>query len=231
MQLKQLPDNAPRLTAALFHPRYWASWFGLSLLWLLAPLVAYWTSRPPDLARQMSCTPAQAAELRLVARQTWRYFETLVTDLDNQLPPDNVQESPQEVIAHRTSPTNMGLYLLSALAANDFGWAGCCATLTRLETTLAVMQRLPRFKGHFFNWYDTRSLLTLEPAYVSSVDSGNLAGHLLVVATGCDRWQQQAGDGAICSGILDTCLLAEQALMQAALPGALDRAGTGTGLR
>ncbi|WP_461604062.1 GH36-type glycosyl hydrolase domain-containing protein [Aeromonas rivipollensis] len=198
-------------------PTAWPLVLPVSLLWLLAPLVAYWTSRPPDLARQMSCTPAQAAELRLVARQTWRYFETLVTDLDNQLPPDNVQESPQEVIAHRTSPTNMGLYLLSALAANDFGWAGCCATLTRLETTLAVMQRLPRFKGHFFNWYDTRSLLTLEPAYVSSVDSGNLAGHLLVVATGCERWQQQEGDGAICSGILDTCLLAEQALQAYAM--------------
>ncbi|MFM4701925.1 GH36-type glycosyl hydrolase domain-containing protein [Aeromonas bivalvium] len=193
-------------------PAVWPLVLPVGLLWLLAPLAAYWTSRPRYLTRQRRCPPADAAALRLVARQTWRYFETFVTDLDNQLPPDNFQESPLEVIAHRTSPTNMGLYLLSILAANDFGWAGRGATLKRLEDTLAVMQRLPRFRGHFFNWYDTRSLLTLEPAYVSSVDSGNLAGHLLVVATGCERWQREGNDGAICSGILDTCRLAQEAL-------------------
>lgn len=193
-------------------PTAWPLVLPFAVLWLLAPLAAYWTSRPFGQAKTLTCSVKEAVALRLIARQTWRYFETFVTDQDNQLPPDNVQESPEQVIAHRTSPTNMGLYLLATLAANDFGWAGLGATLKRLETTLAVMQRLPRFKGHFFNWYDTRSLLTLEPAYVSSVDSGNLAGHLLVVATACEHWQQQPGYGAARRGLQDTCLLAEQAL-------------------
>ncbi|UNP89640.1 DUF3131 domain-containing protein [Aeromonas encheleia] len=193
-------------------PTAWPLVLPFAVLWLLAPLAAYWTSRPFGQAKTLTCSVKEAVALRLIARQTWRYFETFVTDQDNQLPPDNVQESPEQVIAHRTSPTNMGLYLLATLAANDFGWAGLGATLKRLETTLAVMQRLPRFKGHFFNWYDTRSLLTLEPAYVSSVDSGNLAGHLLVVATACEHWQQQPGYGAARRGLQDNCLLAEQAL-------------------
>lgn len=193
-------------------PTAWPLVLPFGTLWLLAPLVAYWTSRPRYLSKQMTCSAREAVELRLIARKTWRYFETFVTDLDNQLPPDNFQEVPIEVIAHRTSPTNMGLYLLSTLAANDFGWAGREAVIKRLEATLEVMQHLPRFKGHFFNWYDTRRLLTLEPAYVSSVDSGNLAGHLLVVASTCENWQQAADNASIRSGLQDTYLLMLQAL-------------------
>lgn len=193
-------------------PGAWPLVVPFGLLWLLAPLLACWSSQPRYFTKQMACNAQEAMQLRLIARRTWRYFETFVTDLDNQLPPDNFQETPNEVIAHRTSPTNMGLYLLAALAANDFGWAGRGATIKRLEATLAVMQRLPRFKGHLFNWYDTRTLLTLEPAYVSSVDSGNLAGHLLVVATTCEHWQQQTDNGEMVSGITDTALLADQAL-------------------
>lgn len=193
-------------------PTAWPLVLPFGTLWLLAPLVAYWTSRPRYLSKQMTCSAREAVELRLIARKTWRYFETFVTDLDNQLPPDNFQEVPIEVIAHRTSPTNMGLYLLSTLAANDFGWAGREAVIKRLEATLEVMQHLPRFKGHFFNWYDTQRLLTLEPAYVSSVDSGNLAGHLLVVASTCENWQQAADNTSIRSGLQDTYLLMLQAL-------------------
>src|SRR5690606_31138149 len=127
---------------------------------------------------------------RRSARLTWRFFETFVTADDHMLPPDNFQETPRPVLARRTSPTNMGLYLLSTVAARDFGWAGMQASIERLESTLASMQKLDRFKGHFFNWYATDDLHVLEPAYVSSVDSGNLAGHLITLANACEEWRQ-----------------------------------------
>src|SRR3989454_7341110 len=111
------------------------------------------------------------------------------------LPPDNFQEDPKPVVAHRTSPTNLGLYLLSAVSARDFGWAGTTETVDRLEATLATMGRLQRFRGHFYNWYDTRDLRPLDPQYISSVDSGNLAGHLIALAIACREWirRPQAG--------------------------------------
>ena len=104
------------------------------------------------------------------------------------LPPDNFQEDPKPTVAHRTSPTNLGLYLLSAVSARDFGWAGTTETVDRLEATLATMGGLQRFRGHFYNWYDTRDLRPLDPQYVSSVDSGNLAGHLIALANACREW-------------------------------------------
>ena len=122
---------------------------------------------------------------RLVARRTWRFFEKFVTAEDNMLPPDNFQEDPEPVIAHRTSPTNIGLYLLSVVAARDFGWLGTLDALERLEATFATMAKLERFRGHFYNWYDTSDLRALEPKYVSSVDSGNLAGHLIALGNAC----------------------------------------------
>jgi cyclic beta-1,2-glucan synthetase len=154
-------------------------------LWLLSPLVARWTSMPPPLSGHMTVSPADAVALRLVARRTWRFFETFVTAADNMLPPDNFQENPQPLTAHRTSPTNLGLYLLSVVAARDFGWLGTHEALERLEATLASMSRLERLRGHFYNWYDTTDMRVLDPPYLSSVDSGNLAGHLVAVANAC----------------------------------------------
>ena len=104
------------------------------------------------------------------------------------LPPDNFQEDPSPVLAHRTSPTNLGLYLLSIASAHDFGWLGIVDTTERLETTLSTMGTLARFRGHFYNWYDTTDLRPLDPQYVSTVDSGNLAGHLIALANACDSW-------------------------------------------
>ena len=123
--------------------------------------------------------------LRLTARRTWRFFETFVTAEDHALPPDNFQEDPKPVIAHRTSPTNMGLYLLSVIAARDFGWLGTHDAVDRLEATLGTMKGLERYRGHFYNWYDTRELRPLEPKYISAVDSGNLAGHLIALRSAC----------------------------------------------
>ncbi|MEX1073817.1 MAG: glucoamylase family protein, partial [Burkholderiales bacterium] len=131
---------------------------------------------------------------------------------DHWLPPDNFQEDPKPVVAHRTSPTNLGVYLLSAVSARDFGWAGTAETVERLEATLATMSGLQRFRGHFYNWYDTRDLRPLDPKYVSSVDSGNLAGHLVALANACREWiGRPLPDAELLAGIEDSLNLTREA--------------------
>ncbi|WP_124084026.1 GH36-type glycosyl hydrolase domain-containing protein [Burkholderia gladioli] len=183
--------------------------------WLAAPAIAYWLSRASRSADDLAVSPVDARQLRLDARRTWRYFERFVTADDQMLPPDNFQEDPKPVIAHRTSPTNLGLYLLSIVSAREFGWLGTQDAVLRLEATLGTMERLARYRGHFYNWYDTRDLQPLEPRYVSSVDSGNLAGHLIALGNACRAWGNQvhgAGRVAICAGIGDTLALLREAL-------------------
>src|SRR5208282_3062281 len=179
------------------------------LLWTLSPAIARWVSLPPSTEARNPISEADAQALRLVARRTWRFFETFVTADDHMLPPDNFQEDPKPVIAHRTSPTNMGLYLLTVVAARDFGWIGTTDALERLEATLATMNRLGRFHGHFYNWYDTLDLHPLEPKYVSSVDSGNLAGHLIAVGNACrEMLVAPVGISELFAGIQDALELA-----------------------
>ena len=195
------------------NPVVWPFAAVMMLLSLVAPAVAHRISRPhlPTSAMPLDADGAQA--LRLIARRTWRFFETFVTEADNYLPPDNFQETPRPTVAHRTSPTNIGLYLLSITVARDMGWIGNVQAITRLERTLQTMQRMPRFRGHLYNWHDTRDLRVLDPAYVSSVDSGNLAGHLIAVAQACAEWQKQAANPADnLAGVVDTLLLAQQSL-------------------
>ncbi len=191
----------------------WSAAAPFILLWISAPAVARWVSLPPRLTGAEPISPADARTLRLIARRTWRFFETFVCPEDHALPPDNFQEDPKPVVAHRTSPTNIGLYLLSTLAARDLGWLGTLDVTERLEATLATMNRLELFRGHFYNWYDTRTLHPLDPKYVSSVDSGNLAGHLLVVGNGCRELIQQSSiNGDLFAGIDDAIQLLRDAL-------------------
>ncbi|BDC43774.1 glycosyl transferase [Paraburkholderia terrae] len=201
-----------------FAPSRWPLVLPFTLLWLAAPALAMWASRSPTVGQRLAMSDSDARDLRLIARRTWRFFETFVTPAENMLPPDNFQEDPKPVVAHRTSPTNLGLYLLSAVAARDFGWAGTIETVERLEAAFASLEKLPRFKGHFYNWYGTQDLRALAPAYVSSVDSGNLAGHLIVLANACEEWVQTALAPSARSGILDNLQLALEAV--AALPAA-----------
>ncbi len=166
----------------------WPLAMPLACLWIGAPALARWISRSPDAAEDLPVPADDAHALRLIARRTWRYFETFVTEADNMLPPDNFQEAPMPVVAHRTSPTNIGLYLLSAVTARDFGWAGTIEATRRMEAAFATMHRMERFRGHFYNWYDTNDLRPLDPPYISTVDSGNLAGHLIALANACHEW-------------------------------------------
>jgi cyclic beta-1,2-glucan synthetase len=153
------------------------------LLWLASPAIAWWVSLPLG-RREARLAPEQVAFLRTAARKTWGFFETFVGAEDHWLPPDNYQEHPVAVVAHRTSPTNMGLALLANLAAYDFGYLTAGALIERTDKALATMRSLERHRGHFYNWYDTRSLKPLPPLYISSVDSGNLACHLLTLRPG-----------------------------------------------
>ncbi len=183
----------------------WLLALPLGAIWLISPAMAYWVSLSPSTAGISPVSVPDAQALRLIARRTWRFFETFVTATDNMLPPDNFQEDPTPALAHRTSPTNLGLYLLSVASARDFGWIGLDDAIGRLEATLSTMSRMDRFRGHFYNWYDTNDLRALDPNYVSSVDSGNLAGHLIALANACREWRLAPRDGApSLAGIGDT---------------------------
>ncbi|WP_200388957.1 GH36-type glycosyl hydrolase domain-containing protein [Thiocapsa imhoffii] len=197
----------------LFNPTNLLSAAPFFLLWLSAPLVSHALSLPARLHRREALTPEDTLQLRLVGRRTWRFFTTFVTVEDHHLPPDNFQEDPHPVIAHRSSPTNFGLYLLSILAARDFGWIGLMDAVDRLEATLGTLTRMPRLHGHFYNWYDTQDLRALEPRYLSTVDSGNLASHLLTLAEGCREAARHAPDPAVAwTGLTDTHRLWSAAL-------------------
>ena len=153
------------------------------LLWLSSPVIAWWISQPLA-RREARLSDEQVRFLGRIARKTWAFFDTFVGPQDHWLPPDNYQEYQDTGLAHRTSPTNIGLALLANLSAYDFGYIAAGQLIERTGNTLQTMAGLERHRGHFYNWYDTRSLRPMHPAYVSTVDSGNLAGHLLTLRPG-----------------------------------------------
>ncbi|MGZ4792540.1 MAG: glucoamylase family protein, partial [Ilumatobacteraceae bacterium] len=182
------------------------------VLWLFSPVVARVVSVPVSHLVAGELSDGEIKTLRLTARRTWLFFETFVDKEDNWLPPDNFQDDPKPVIEHRTSPTNIGMYLLAVVTARDFGWIGTLDMVERLEQTLTTIGNLELFRGHLYNWYDTRDMRQLEPPYVSSVDSGNLAGHLLTVANACRQMiDQPLPVAAALTGIADNIALTRQA--------------------
>jgi cyclic beta-1,2-glucan synthetase len=197
---------------AMWHPAAWPAVVPLLTLWALAPAIARRASRPGSSRRLAPLTDDERRTLRLIARRTWSFFSTFVTAESHALPPDNFQETPQPVVAQRTSPTNIGLYLLSALAARDFGWIGTLDLVDRVEATLDSVRALEHHRGHLYNWYDTQDRRALEPKYVSSVDSGNLAGALVTLAGALREMAGEASAGqAVLSGIADAALLLREA--------------------
>ena len=162
----------------------WAA--ALLTLWLISPIAAWRMSctlsrKKPHLSKK------QKLFLRKTSRKIWSFFEDFVRAEDNWLPPDNYQEHPVDRVAHRTSPTNIGLSLLSNLTACDFGYITPGRCIERLNNTFETMNRMERYRGHLYNWYDTQTLIPLYPLYISSVDSGNLAGHLLTLHSGLEE--------------------------------------------
>jgi len=201
---------APVIAAAagtclgLFRPAALAVAGPVLALWFLSPIIAWWISRPLGL-RKSGLTAGQKVFLRRLARKTWAFFETFVGPQDHWLPPDNYQEQPAVIVGRRTSPTNMGLALLANLSAYDFGYISAGQLIERTANALHTMEALERHRGHFYNWYDTQSLKPLSPAYVSTVDSGNLAGHLLTLRPGLlELADQQILGPRLFDGLSDT---------------------------
>jgi cyclic beta-1,2-glucan synthetase len=184
----------------------------LLLGWLLSPQVALRISRPGAF-QGTPLSPDQDQQLRCLARRTWLFFERFVGPDDHWLPPDHFQEDPLGTVAHRTSPTNIGLMLLSTLGAYDLGYVGLVDLTLRLDAALTALYEMERHRGHLLNWYDTGNLEPLKPRYVSTVDSGNLAGCLLALGQGlqvppqepiwrCQSWQ----------GLVDALVVLEETI-------------------
>ena len=182
------------------------------IAWCLSPAIVWWLSRPLSSVKT-KLNAKQEIFLRKLSRKTWAFFEDYVTSDDNWLPPDNLQQHPFEVIAHRTSPTNIGLSLLANLSAVDFGYITLSQFMERTANTLQSMQKLERYNGHFYNWYNTKTLEILHPKYISAVDSGNLAGHLLTLKQGLLQMpHQKIIDQKIFNGLHDTIVLLAEKL-------------------
>ncbi|MEP7308093.1 MAG: glucoamylase family protein [Acidobacteriota bacterium] len=196
---------------AMLRPRALPSALPILGLWAAAPFIAYAFSQPARHGRS-EISPDDRRFLRALARKTWRYFDVFVGPSDRWLPPDNLQETPQETIAHRTSPTNIGMSLLATLAGYDLGFIRAHELVERTESTLSTLEGMERFEGHFFNWYDSQTLAPLTPRYISSVDSGNLAASLLTMASGLRELTLNAGADPDASALEEVIVLAQQAL-------------------
>jgi cyclic beta-1,2-glucan synthetase len=204
--------TAVAMTLTLSNPVVFVVAIPILGLWFASPAVAWWISRPLT-RRAAKLTADQTIFLRKLARKTWAFFEHFVGSDDHWLPPDNYQEHPVAVVAHRTSPTNMGLGLLANLTAYDFGYLSAGQLLDRTTNALHTMDALERYRGHFYNWYDTQSLKPLLPTYVSTVDSGNLAGHLLTLRPGLLALPDQKILGSrFFDGLSDTLKILEDAV-------------------
>jgi cyclic beta-1,2-glucan synthetase len=179
------------LTAAFINPSVWVYSLLVTILWVCSPYIAYQVSKPkskriPMLSRE------QVHNIRRIARKTWKYFDELVNEQENWLPPDNYQQEPPVGVAHRTSPTNIGLHLMSVLAARDLGYIGTLDAVQRLENTIKTMHKLEKWNGHYYNWYNTLTLEPLRPLYVSTVDNGNLIGYLITLSQGVDELMKRS---------------------------------------
>jgi cyclic beta-1,2-glucan synthetase len=200
------------LLVSAIHPWALPAALPVLLLWLAGPAIAFWVSQSGiRYGRQLSAT--ERAAMRRIARKTWDFFEVFVGAEDNGLPPDNFQELPKGAVAHRTSPTNIGLCLAANLAGHDFGYVSLGKALDRTEMALAALGSMEQHRGHFFNWYDTRTLAPLEPRYVSTVDSGNLFASLFVLRQGLlEKARTPVAGPFVLDGLKDTIRLALEGL-------------------
>lgn len=190
--------------ALLAEPNAAALALGLAfaLIWAAAPLVVRWLDGSPKMI-EPAFTQQEKETLHKLAHDIWKFYEDYVTEKDNWLPPDNVQLEPDRGVAHRTSPTNIGMYAVCAVAARDFGFIDTPGLIERLERTIGTIERMEKWEGHLYNWYNTETLAALNPVYVSTVDSGNLVASLMAAKEGLLEWiradlagqEDRRGDG------------------------------------
>ncbi len=191
------------------------------VLWFLSPLIGWLLILRPHAKRPQFLLPEKDLQfLRKVARRTWRYFSDFVSNETSWLPPDNYQVSHQNQLAMRTSPTNIGLWMLSALAAHDSGYLTVDQVVDKLTHTMETIGKLERYEGHLLNWYDIQTLTPLEPRYVSTVDSGNLLGALWALEHGLDELiQTPVLDVKAFEGLRDTGEILKQVVQREGIPG------------
>jgi cellobiose phosphorylase len=200
--------------------------YGFIAAWMSAPIVAWYLSKPieqiPEFETVDALQPKDVRFLRLLARKTWRFFETFVREEDNYLPLDNFQEFPKPMYARRTSPTNIAMGLLGNISAWDFGFITMGESIERTAKTLHVLTKMERYRGHFYNWYDTSDLRPLAPRYVSSVDSGNLIGYLILMNTALLEFvNSPILQKRVYDGLQDTIACAQDVLAQPSAPKAV----------
>ncbi|WP_027621850.1 GH36-type glycosyl hydrolase domain-containing protein [Acetivibrio clariflavus] len=200
--------------ALLLKPQ-WAVWaFAVCLVWFVSPYIAFRVSQE----EVKSIEPLDSndlLELRVTARKTWRYYEEFVNSKNNYLAPDNYQEEPPNGIAYRTSPTNIGLGLLATLSARDFGYIGTEEMYRIVKRTVTTIEKMDKWNGHLYNWYDTRTLDTLKPRYISTVDSGNFVCYLITLKEGFIEYlNRPLIERVFVDGIKDTVILAEREAKQ-----------------
>jgi cyclic beta-1,2-glucan synthetase len=199
---------------ALTRPEVLLEALPLVLLWILSPTIVFLLSEPP-LRVVKPLPPTARRVLRQTARRIWRFYEEFAGAQDHWLPPDNFQLDPNPLIAHRTSPTNIGLLLLATLAAYDFGYITRENFVARVARVFATLDQLERYRGHFYNWYDTTTLRPLHPQYISTVDSGNLAACLIALKQGCLELCAASDDTArALRGVQDTLAVLETQLAE-----------------
>ncbi len=192
------------ILAAVFGQSALITGLVLSVLWAASPMIAFLISRDIK-APSNRITGDELKELGRIARKTWRYFEEFTNIRSHYLIPDNYQADPPKGLAHRTSPTNIGLGLLSVLTARDLGYIGTCEMTDFIDKIITTVEELEKWNGHLYNWYDTRTLKPLMPAYISTVDSGNLAGYLIVLRQGLLEYlHKPLPDTCFANGIRDT---------------------------
>jgi cyclic beta-1,2-glucan synthetase len=175
------------------------------ILWIISPVVGWLlTTGHSPLKAIEKISSNDSYYLRRLTRRTWRYFDEFVNAKTFWLPPDNYQVSHQNQIAMRTSPTNIGLWMLSLLGARDCGYINDNSVLTRLSETMYSIESLEKYEGHLLNWYDLSDLHPLEPRYVSSVDSGNLLASLWTVSSGLKEMRHRPVlDVTVFTGFVD----------------------------
>ncbi len=176
--------GVPMIILGIFHkPQDWLIGLCFFVIWVISPFVAYYVSLD-EIEKKELLEPDEEIILKQFARKTWHYFDTFANKGNNFLAPDNYQEDPNRGVAYRTSPTNIGLGLLATLSAKDMGYIGNIEMLSTLSETVRTIEKLPKWYGHLFNWYDTKSLNPLYPRYISTVDSGNFIGYLITLIEG-----------------------------------------------
>lgn len=178
----------------------------IGVLWMISPIVAYKIS-----LEQLEIKEIIDIDIvKRIGRKTWRYYESLINEENNYLPPDNFQEYPYNGLAYRTSPTNIGFLLLAMLSARDMGYVTTSKMAILLDNTMSTIEKMDKWEGHLYNWYSTTSLQPLKPHFISTVDSGNFISYLYVIKEGLKEYlESPLIDIKLFQGIEDTMRLIE----------------------